>query len=394
MKKIAICGIVLGSLGFIVGACGRGTVVSDDGHGHDEHGHGEDIELSEKQMQTVGIELGTLSRSSIGSGLRVNGSLEVDPQAVAEVSPLLSGSIVKINVREGSAVKAGEVLATIRNLDVVGYARDYREALQELEYAGAELERQEALAAEGAGVRKNLERARADCRLAQTRVSALERQLQMAGISSSSDEGAISGVAVVRAPISGVVSKISCATGGYADPSLPMMTIVDNSKVYALMRIFEKDIPAVSRGEQVELSLTNGDGHFLGVVDEVNPVIDSETKAINMRVRITDASGLTLLPGMAVSGVVQTDVAEADVLPEESVVSTGGKDYVYVLESEEVEDGERMYRFEAVEVVAGRRRLGMVEVTPVGNLEPQARIVVKGAFYLASMATDHGEHDH
>lgn len=377
-------------------ACNGRSSSSEHDHEHSGHNHeaehGE-IELSEKQMKTVGIELGSFDRREIGSGMRANGFLAVNPQDVAEISPLLSGVVKQINVKEGDFVNKGTTVAVIENLDIVTYNQDYQIAVDELELAQSELERQNKLAEQGAGIKRNLEKARTDMKIATARVSALERQLRQAGITPGSTI-ASTGTAAVKAPIGGIVSVIFAKTGGFADMSTPIMTVTDNRKIFALLKVYEKDIDKIEKGQKVDLNLTNGAMSLEGVVAEINRTIDPETKGIDVRVALTGANLTTLIPGMAVTGYIRSGGTETDVLPEDAVVSSGGKSYIYVLEGTEEEDGELMYHFEPVEVITGNREQGFIEVSPLTELSPDAKIVIAKAFYLASMAADHGEHNH
>jgi cobalt-zinc-cadmium efflux system membrane fusion protein len=47
-----------------------------------------------------------------------------------------------------------------------------------------------------------------------------------------------------------------------------------------------------------------------------------------------------------------------------------------------------------VEVIPGTTDLGFTEIKFVENVDPNAKIVTKGAFYLLSAMKDGGEHDH
>ena len=377
--------------------CSRQQVESHEGHDHHgeesaEHGH---LELSQRQINTVGIEFGHFEEREIGTGIRANGVLSVNPQDVAEVTPLIAGILKSIKVTEGQTVKAGSVVATIENLEVVGYQRDYRNALEELKLAESELARQQRLAAAGAGVRKNLEKAGADVQSARTLVASLETQLSIAGINPADFRaGASSAYASVKAPISGIVNKIFVNTGGVADMSRPLMTITDNSKIFALITVYEKDVEDIRPGQKVELTITNGRGRLEGEVETVNRSIDPESRGIGVKVRLTGDVASGLIPGMAVGAYINAGGELTRVLPEDAVVSVGGKDYIYVLEDENEEDGEKMYHFEAMEVMKGKQQQGYVEVKPMGELPEDATVVTRKAFYIASMAADHGEHNH
>lgn len=364
------------------------TSVTDDAH--DDH----DIQISEQQMQTVGIELGHIVPKDLSSDLRVSGILSVDPQHMATVTPLLAGTVRTIAVHEGAHVTAGTAVATIENIDIIAYQQDYRDALINLDAARNEKTRQETLASEGAGIRKNLEKAQSDYLLASSRVKAIEQQLKAVGINIAQATNGTAPTAAVRTPISGIVSRIHTTIGGYADTSTPLVTITDNTHIYATLNVYEKDLAQVQVGQAVDMTLTNGNANLQGTIETINPTIDPTTKAISLKVSIATKPDADLIPGMAVTAYIHSDVTTTDALPEDAIASVGGKDFIYLLEQQDDHDGETFYRFTPIEVLTGNRQQGFVEVKPIQALSPNATVVTHKAFYLASMAADHGEHNH
>ena len=225
-------------------------------------------------------------------------------------------------------------------------------------------------------------------------LQACKTKLARAGVNPSDRSAANAGTAWLTAPISGTVTAVYGRIGGVADLAQPVMAIVNTSGIYALLKIYESDLPKVRKGDEVEVSLTNGGGVMKGRVDEVVPAVDAVSRAIDVRVSLSDLNGCMPVPGMAVNAFISTGSEEVETLPEEAVVQLEGRDFIYVLEATEKHDGETFYRFRPSEVVRGTARGGFVEVRPVAPLPEDARIVVAKAFYLASMASDHGEHNH
>lgn len=378
-----------------LGACGGGEKEAQE---HDslaeEHLDGEEIELTERQMETVGIRLGAISSREIATGIKATGELAVNPQDMAEVSAAFSGIVKRIDVKEGERVRAGQIVAMVENPSLIENQQQYSEAVSSLELAAKERDRQERLAREGAGVRKNLEKAEADYVSARSREQSLRQLLLAQGISPDKvKRGEYVSVSAVKTPISGVVNRINCSTGSYAETSRPLMTVTDNSKLFASLRIFEKDLNRIHEGQRVDLMLING-GEIEGRVTEINRTISPETKSMAVKVAVNGGEGTGLIPGMAVTAYINSGEAKADVLPEDAVVMRGGKEFIYLLEHEDEEDGEKVYHFIPTEVVTGKRQQGWVEVTPLSPIPADAVLVVSKAFYLASIAADHGEHNH
>lgn len=368
----------------------------EDEHGH-EHAHGgeaTEVEVTRAQMDAVGIILGGMEKRDMADVVSATGVLAVNARDEGVVTARLSGTVTSLRVVQGQKVKAGQIVASVESPQLLQLRQELRLAVQDEETALVEFQRQEALAAGGAGVRKNLDNARAALGAARIRVQNIENQLRSFGVSPSvADQSAVLSVA---APISGTVVAVDATVGSYADPQLPIARVVNNDAIYCQLQLLEKDISKVKVGMEVTMRLTNSpDEVFSGKVREVSSVLDPATRTVAVMVGIDrgSAAGM-LIPGMAVTAQINLGGTPVDALPEGAVVSAGGKYYIFVLEDSHEEDGHTTLHFDKVEVVRGITSFGYVAVTPVESLEPDARIVVSGAFYLNSMSSDHGEHNH
>lgn len=359
----------------------------------------DDIELTATQLKTVGITLGPVEQRQMSSVIRANGMLAVDPQDAAEVSPLIAGIIKQISVIEGQAVKAGQTVAYLENTDIVSMQQSYLTAVEEAALASAELKRQQALNAQGAGVLKNLQQAEAASQMADTKKSALRQQLVQIGIDPSRiSDSDIATRIPVRAPISGIINKINARTGSFADMQTPLMTIANNSALYCNLRVFEQDVNLVNHGQTVDIQLTNQPDITLhGSVAAVNRSMNPENKSIDVRVKLTSDSHAkaSLIPGMAVTGMISRSSDKTEALPDDAIVAAEGHHYIFVLESKTPgNDGDTLYHFARMQVIPGVSQLGYTGITPSEPLREGATAVTSNAFYIASMAADHGEHTH
>jgi cobalt-zinc-cadmium efflux system membrane fusion protein len=101
-----------------------------------------------------------------------------------------------------------------------------------------------------------------------------------------------------------------------------------------------------------------------------------------------------MIPGMAVTALINSEAEEVDALPDDAVVSAGGKSYIFVLDGvAQGDDDAKSYHFVKTEVVEGAKALGYTQITPINPLPQDATVVIANAFYLNSMASDHGDED-
>ena len=369
------------------------------GHSHDEaEEHAGAVEmdhipLTQQQVNTVGLRLGTVTRRRLDAMLHADGMLVLRAQNIGDVTPLMGGVVRRVLVRDGQAVSRGQVVATIENTDVVTLQREYYTACKESEGARQELARQEQLATAGAGVRKNLQQARRDSRIAHANMVGMARQLSQMGISVARvARGQFTTVFPLRAPIAGTVSQLAASIGSYADMQTPLMRIRNNSAVECDLNVFERDIARVRVGARVVLALTNQPGVTVtGRVYGMNQYFNDGTKAVAVHVRLDAAQGARLFDGMYVSGLIATGNRECDALPTQAIVSADGHHYVFALNGHP--RGGR-YEFSRHEVTPGVSQGGYTEVRFSRPLRPGQQVVTDNAFYLASLTGEHGEHAH
>ncbi len=358
----------------------------------EEENH-EELVLTQTQMNTVGIALGHVEEKELGGAIKANGELRLNPQDKADVTPIIGGIVRQICVVEGQKVRAGQTVAYIENTEIVEVQKNYLVALKETEVAKQEMQRQKSLAAQGAGVQKTLQQATADYEISNARLTGLLHQLRQMGISPKQvADGKIVTRIPVCATLSGIVGKVFVSTGSYVDATAPLMQIADNSAVYASLNVFERNIAKVEVGQDVDLVVTNSPGmHLKGRVQQINRSFDADTKAVSVHVRIVGNETANLIAGMYVSGSIKTGQKKVKALPDNAIVRAEGRKFVFVLDETTAENGEKSFRFRRAEVVTGVSELGYTQVDFVTSADADATVVTDNAFYLASMAADHGE---
>ena len=239
--------------------------------------------------------------------VRVTGTLALDPQNRAEVSPIASGVVRRITTREGIRVRRGQVVAYIENTQIVELQRQYLTAVNELSAAKTELARQHTLMKQEAGVLKTLQQAESAYAIANAQVVGIGRQLSQLGVNPSSiSAGKLTTLIPVTSPISGIVGKVKISMGSFVDISTSLMTVVNNVNLHCDLKVFEKDLPKVRIGQMVKLTLTNApEVTFRAKVYDINSVFDNDSKSVTVHARIIDHPSTKLLPDMFINGVIE-----------------------------------------------------------------------------------------
>lgn len=351
-----------------------------------------DLELSEEQMKSVGITIGPIEQKNLDAVVKANGQLAVPPQNKADVSILSGGIISNINVLEGQQVKKGQVLATIKNQDLIKLQQDYLAAKNNFTYVQAEYDRQTQLKAAGAGTGKSFQSSEATYNAERSRLTAYESQLRQLGVSPGRiSSGNIVSQFPVLSPISGTVGTITANTGAFVQPGTSIMEVVDNSKIHCDLTVFEKDLMAVKVGQKVSFQLTNQNNQVInGTINGINKSFENESKGVIVHAVINNKAHENLIPGMYVTALISTGSKLTDAVPVDAVVRSEGKQYIFIT-STHAKDGKTI--FTKTEVTTGVAELGYIQITPLSALPADVQIATKGAFYLESKSAGSGEEE-
>lgn len=345
------------------------------------------VELTEQQMRVIGIEVGGIEQRQLSGTINATGTLKLSPQDRAEVTSLVAGVAKQILVKEGQAVRQGQTLALVENTEIVALQKDYLIASRQLSLNQQAWQRQQDIHAQGAGVEKNLQQAKADLDMASVTEKGLRLQLEQLGISwQQVAEGHFSNAAPVRSPISGVVGEILISTGSYLNSETVLMKVYDNKALHADINVFETDIANILIGQTVSMQLSDRAGSRLtGKVSFITGSIDNDSKSASVHIDLDRAEGVTLLPNMFVSAAIHCDEQMCDAVPDEAIVMSANRKYVFV----SLGDG----RFRKQEVVTGLNQQGYTQITFPDDTPSSVDIVTSKAFYLESMLADHGEEE-
>lgn len=365
-------------------------------------------ELTEEQMKSVGVSLATIEMKELTSTIKANGLLRVPNNRKATVTSLYGGVIKTINVQIGDFVRKGQVLATISNPEYIQLQEQYLTVSSRIAYAQQEYRRQKELFDNDAGAKKNLQIADAELKSLRTQRSSLQRQLQMMGISPGKVTNAnLRSGLVITSPISGTVSNINAQIGSYVDVSSPVLDIIDNNSIHLDLQVFEKDLPKMKIGQIVHFKLTNNpETEYDAKIYSIGSSFENESKTISVHANVT-GNKEGLIDGMNITGIVSLDKSVTPAIPNEAIVEADGKYYVFVqtdkkAEAHEEEKGHekettehsKAMTFEKIEVVKGSTDMGYTAITPVNNIAADAKIVVKGAFFVNAKLSNSGEHEH
>src|SRR5262249_50286865 len=130
-------------------------------------------------------------------------------------------------------------------------------------------------------------------------------------------------LSVIKAPLSGVVTKMNAALGAAADASQILVEVADPTTLDVLLNASPTDAGRVRPGAKVSLSAgasAGGEPLGIGSVVDVAVTVDSATRAVAIRVR-APTTRRPLRIGETVFGDIAVGTrAAAIVIPNEALV--------------------------------------------------------------------------
>jgi HlyD family secretion protein len=289
----------------------------------------------------VAVQMATVGREDLQAKVTANGRVEA--QRKVDISATIPGQITQLAVREGDAVRKGQLLLQIDAVNPRAAARSTEFSMQALledlaaarsnrDLAKADAERAEQNFRVGILPSAELERARTTAATAESALLAAERRVAQAR---AQLEGAQDTLAktTVRSPIDGIVTAKRVEEGEVAvigvqnSPGTVLLTISDMSVVETEMEVDETSIPSVALGQEAVIRIDAYPNRtFEGVVTEVgsSPILSTNpaTEAIKFRVKIQirePPEGIK--PGLSVQADILTGFrAQALTIPIQALV--------------------------------------------------------------------------
>jgi cobalt-zinc-cadmium efflux system membrane fusion protein len=282
----------------------------------------------------------------------------------------------------------------IENPDFIQLQQEYLETLSKVEYLEAEYQRQKELSEENISSSKVFQQTTSEVKTYKARLAGIEAKLSLAGINPKAvSAGKISRTAYIISPINGFVTEINVNIGKYVTPTDVMFEIADTEHLHVELTVFEKDVPKIKEGQKVIYTLADDPSKQRSASVYLIGRAISKDRTVRIHAHM-DEEDIHLLPGMYVRAVIETGNNAVDALPEEAVVQSEGKDFIFVLKSKNEEETQ----FEMKEVTTGVRENGFVEVILPQELEAEnGKIVTEGAYTLLSKmknSEEEGGHAH
>jgi len=391
MKNLLLMAVFI-TAGLFIGGCTSSDPTSAEGgereeeNGEHQEGAPTKVSITLEQAKVLGLTTGKIMQKSLGNNIKVNGFLDLYPQDQAKVNAFIGGNLSNIYVVEGDRIKKGQILARLEHPDYIQMQQELQQSANDLDYLKTEFERKEKLYEEDISSGREYQKARSEYYATLSKINGLKAKIKLLNLNVSKVvAGDLFPNVPVVSPIDGFIGEVYVSIGDYADPGVNMFYITNNAKTHVDFRVYEKDIYKISVGQKAYFTIANKPGELIEAhIQKIGRTFEADPKAIHVHAAIDSKVTTDLLPGLYVEGRVVEYERMMSVLPEEAIVTEGGRSFIFVKEVHEGESHENNLTFEVRDVTTGIKDAGFVEVTFAKPLTDAAEIVINGAYMLSS----------
>ena len=302
MSRLAWLGIALAALGT---ACGGG---STPGNGQQASG----------DPGVLGVATSVATLQPFPHVLSAIGTVAPRPERYAALAPPGPTRVARIFVVAGQRVGKGDALIQFERAPFDAAAQSAAAALANAQRA---YDRAVRLVQAGILAQKDSGQAAADLAAAEAAAVTARRAQQLA---------------TLRAPLAGVVTRMTAVLGASVDANQPLVEVADPSALDIVFNVSPAEAGRIHTGDTVAVTSGEGAGGEAlgsGLVASIGAAVDSASRAVAVRARLAQPAR-ALRIGESVFGRIVTGVnPRAVVVPVEALVPEGDSYRVYVVDS-------------------------------------------------------------
>ena len=279
-------------------------------------------------IELVATDVVTAQVKELAMGLPISGSLKAANSAL--IKARVAGELQGLTVREGDAVKAGQVIARI---EVTEYAARQQQALDQADAAKSQI----------AIAQRQFDNNKALVEQGFISKTALDTSLATLNSAQATHRAAVSNVdiakkamldTVLRSPISGVVSQRLAQPGERIGVDGRVVEIIDLNRMELEANISAADALTVKVGQTAVLTIEGSPTPVGSQVVRINPNTQAGSRNVLVYFSIANNAGqaLNLRQGLFAQGSLGTAKVSALTVPLSAVRTDKPTPYVQVLD--------------------------------------------------------------
>lgn len=280
--------------------------------------------MSDKMMANT--QTAPAKMEQLRNALSFYGRITADNNKMIEVYPVVGGNVTRVFVELGDYVQRGQVLATIKSTEVAGYEKELDDAKNDVVVASKNLKVAEELFDGKLNTERDVLEAKSNLKKAESQLKRINQTYSIYNIKPGATYE-------VRSPLNGYIiqKNINEAMLLRNDRSDNIFDIAEINDVWVLANINESDIQMIKLGIDAEVTtLGYPDKVFYGKVDKIFNIINPETKAMQVRIKLANEDNM-LKPEMRANiRLSYSEDKQMIAIPSSAIIFDKSKNYVMV----------------------------------------------------------------
>ncbi len=317
--------------------------------------------LTTSVIQNMGVRIAPARKNQLHNHIATQGLVSADEDRVVNIHPRTAGWIQRLYpLTEGDRVERKDTLVDFYSPWINEIQLQYIAALEEFDMLSFAPEKAQEI---------------------NSKVDSLTNSLRLLNVMDMDimrirNTRKVQNTIQLLAPLSGVITDLNIREGTYLEPYQSMFTIVDLSKVWVMIDIYEHQAVSVRKGQQVSITTPAIPSRkWQATIDYIYPEVNPETRTLKARITL-DNPDEALLLNMYVNVDIAVNHSNHEVLtvPREAVILTGEREVVI----KALGNG----HFQPFDVKTGLRDNDNIEI--ISGLSEHDEVVISGQFLIDS----------
>jgi len=280
------------------------------------------VTVDPNRLAALGLTTAKIEERDFKKTVRTIGVVAVDETRTAHVHAKVRGFLEVVRADFlGKQVKAGEPLCAIYSQGVLSAELELIALLKQPTSSSPEVDKSWQVLIEASRRRLML------WDVSKSEIARLERTLEP------------SRTFTIVSPRSGIVVARQAYVGIYVEPGTELYVISDLSKLWALVDVYEADVPSVKLGQPIRLTLEGSAAPIEAKVSFLAPTIDDATRTLKVRIDLDNSKG-NLKPGAFATAEMDLVLGHGLGVPESAVIRTGTRNIVFAMHGTHAEPRE------------------------------------------------------
>ena len=347
--------------------------------------HVESISLTSKQLVQQGIQLLAVEQGAVIQLNSYPAKLSLNTDQQAHVSPSFSGHVENVYVELGQKVQKGQPLAALLVPDLVDQQANLKIEQSNLELAKQDFNREQQLWSQGISAKQDYQRAYHSYKRAQIQVQAAQSRLSAFGAMNASN-----GRYILKAPISGVISKKDLVIGENVQSASQLFTIDQLDQLWLEFIVPNAEIAGLSPNQKIEFKSLQTDKIYKAVIQTLNIEADAQTGRLQVRAKV-QSSTAELRPNLMVNVLLpQPSDSTALRILQSAVQNVDGKNVVFIATQQE-----QQVEFHPTPIKLGQSSKDSQYIEVLSGLNQGQKYAAQGSFLLKSeLEKGEASHEH